>query len=183
MTVVEGAIVGDYFNIDADDLQTIQGIFDDMLTTFGSPCKVVYTTTETVCPNCIINPRTGESTNRYKSGGPVPFSAGEVCPVCDGTGKIPGTEQTATLTMVIDWIPKPWMNIDATTNNLIRIPAGMVSTRGFIADLPKIIQASYVILDSTNPLLANEYQLYGQPYITGAITGDRYFIAVWKKSE
>lgn len=175
--------MGDYFNIDSEDSETITGVFDDMLTEFGSPCKVIYTSTETICPNCIINPRTGESTNRYKEGGPVPFPLGEVCPVCNGKGRISGTASSDVLVLVIDWMPKPWFNLDGEASNLIRIPAGMVATRGFVTDISKILRSDYVILDTNNKFILNKYKLYGQPYVLGALTGNRYFLAVWKKVE
>jgi hypothetical protein len=180
---VGGVIVGQFFNISSEDLVIITGIFDDMLTTFGVPCKIVYKNTETTCPNCILNPRTGISMNKYKAGGPVPFIAGDTCPVCNGAGKIPGTETFDIITMSIDWEPKPWASIGGENSNLIRIPSGMVSTRGFIKDLPKVIRGDYCILDINDQYITNEYKLYGSPYVLGAITNNRYFIAVWKRIE
>lgn len=181
--------MGDYFNIPEEDRNFTIGVFDDMLTEFGKPCKLRYVSTETTCPNCIINPRTGESMNIYKPGGPVEFEEGEICPVCEGRGRIAGTETSDIITMTIDWTPKPWMDLGPTSGSktsegdrVVRVPSGMITTRGWTKDLPKVVRAENAIMDITNQYISNLYKLYGQPYILGAITNNRYFIAIWERS-
>lgn len=171
--------MGEYFEIEEDDVAYATGVFDDMLVEYGKPCKLSFQTTETVCPNCIVNPRTGESTNRYKTGGPLPFVAGEICPVCEGRGRIGGSGSYTLITMTIDWTPKAWMNIGAES---VRVPAGMVTTRGFMTDLPKVLRCSYAVLDINNPYTTNTFKLYGEPYSSGAFVKNRYFMAVWQRA-
>lgn len=167
------------FFIDSDDRTFLQNVFDDMLATtgFGKNCKVIYPLTETVCPNCIINPKTGESTNRYKTGGPQPFSNNEVCPVCEGKGRIRGTDQTEIIVMTIQWNYRPW-NLNNTD---VRSPSGFARTRGAIADLPKILRAASVVLDSDNTAMANNFKLYGKPTVLGPLSNNRYFLATWEE--
>jgi hypothetical protein len=176
---------GDFFSIDKEDLEVMTGIFDDMENTFSSVCKIIYKTTETICPNCIINPRTGESMNRYKTGGPIPFDAGEICPVCEGRGRVQDTSLSDLINMTIDWRPKPWMNLGQSNNSdqIVRIPSGTVTATGFSKDIPKILRADYVLLDIENQYITNKYKLSGDPYMFGSITNRRYFFSVWEKAE
>lgn len=180
--------MGDFFEIDEETKAYARGVFDDMLEAgnYGKPCTLSFQTTETICPNCIINPKTGESTNRYKVGGPVPFVSGEICPVCEGRGRIGGSGTYTVIYMSIDWLPKPWMNIGSGTGSeadrLIRVPSGMVTTRGFMTDLPAVLRCSYAILDIDNPYVTNSYKLYGEPYSVGSVVRNRYFYAVWERA-
>jgi hypothetical protein len=177
--------MGDFFTIPDDIKSYAAGVFDDSLREFGDVCKLTYESTEEVCPNCLVNPRTGESTGRYKDGGPVPFELGEVCPVCDGRGRVQGTGSFDLITMTIDWRPKPFLDIGsgsgAEGDRLVRVPGGAVVTRGFISDLPKVQRANYAILDINNQHLTNKFKLYGSPYPLGAIVKHRYFGAVWER--
>ena len=173
--------MGDYFNISADDMVTIAGTFDDMLTVFGKTCKLIYPHTETVCPNCIINTMTGFSTNTYKVGGPTPFIQGEVCPVCESKGYIDSSYLTDDITMVITWEPKEWLKNSLTDKNIVAMPGGFVLSRGMATDLSKVLKAERVFLDTSNPLIVNNYKLFGQPVLSGPITSNRYFIAMWER--
>jgi RNA polymerase subunit RPABC4/transcription elongation factor Spt4 len=51
-----------------------------------SKCLVV-TQTETICPNCVLDPTTQASSGKYKTGGPTPFTS-KICPVCAGRGRL-----------------------------------------------------------------------------------------------
>jgi hypothetical protein len=177
-----------YFNPSPEEIEFSKNIFDDMLEFYGKPCKLIYQGREQPCPNCIIDPRTRESTNLYKTGGPIPFPKGQHCPVCDGKGRLVGTGSSDLIKMTIEWNPKPWMNIGLTSgggnegDRLVRLPAGIVLSRGYIKDLPKILKADYCVLDITNPFSDNKFKLNGEPWVLGAFVKNRYFGAVWERS-
>jgi hypothetical protein len=178
--------MGSFFEIDEDDRAYAQGVFDDMIEQYGDDCKLTYAATEEVCPNCIVNPKTGESTGRYKEDGPVPFELGEVCPVCDGRGRIQGTGSYDIIKLTIDWNPKPYMNIGSGTgaegDRLVRVAGGMVFTRGFLTDLPKVLKADYIIFDVNNQYQTNQFKLYGDPFPLGGFVKRRYFGAIWERA-
>lgn len=170
--------MGNFFEISEESRAYAMGVFDDMLNDWaGKPCKLIYESTETSCPNCIIDPKTKESTNRYKTGGPIPFPKGEICPVCEGRGRIQGTATSDLIIMSIDWTAKTWVNMGQP----VKLPAGTVMTRGFYTDLPKVLRADYVFLDINNNYLNSQYKLWGEPYIPGFTVKNRYFIAYWQR--
>ncbi len=177
--------MGKFFELPSDSMEFAKGMFDDMLNDWsGKRCRLVYKITEQVCPNCIINPRTQESTNRYKTGGPIPFPNGQICPVCDGRGRIASTGLSDIIKMSIDWSPKAWLNtsIGANAPDKVRLPGGLVTTRGFLSDLPKILQADYVLLDIDSQYLTNQFKLYGEPIVPGATVKYAYFMAIWQRA-
>ena len=49
------------------------------------------TTNLNVCPNCIYDVSLKKSSGKYKSGGPVPFVLGKICPYCNGVESYPYT--------------------------------------------------------------------------------------------
>lgn len=171
-----------YDDIDPEDIAYVKQVWDDTITTWGKPCKLVYSGKETICPNCIVNTQTGQSTNRYKPGGPVPFPRGEICPVCNGTGKITGTDNYDIATFMIDWEPKNWQIVLATTNNTPRIPGAVAATQGFVTDLPKVIRADYVILDIESNYTSNRYTLAKEPISIYNFIRNRYFMAYWVRA-
>lgn len=76
------------------------------------PCTLTYGGTKyTECPNCIFDAVTSKSTNRYKSGGPVPFYQGP-CPYCAGVGRIQLAPATETLYLMVVWDSKRWLLSD-----------------------------------------------------------------------
>lgn len=180
--------MGKLFDLDPETLKIAQDAFDDLLdqSNLGKPCKLVYSSTTTICPNCIVNRNTGLSTNRYKVGGPIPFVDGEICPVCEGSGKLVGTEGFDIVTLLIDWNPKPWLNVVGNAgdapDSVVRIPNGAITTRGYMTDLPKIIKADYAVMDVNNNYMNNHFVLSGEPISPGNIVKNRYFTAVWKRA-
>lgn len=172
------------FSVPSDSLTFAQSVFDDMLNNWdGKPCQLFYAETQQVCPNCIINPATRVSTNRYNGTGPQPFPTGQTCPVCNGRGFIINTAKSDTITMAVDWTPKPWMNVGPAGGTVLRVPGGMVTSRGFVTDLPKVIRADYAFLDTSNTTITNRFKLYGKPFVSGATVTNRYFMAIWQRAE
>jgi len=103
-------------------------------------CILLYPPRRTECPNCIVNPLTGSSSGRYKSGGPIVFANGQICPYCQGQG-FTNTETTETIKMLIDWEPKPYINIlknpDDTT---VCLPGSIIKIQAAIANINKVRQ-------------------------------------------
>lgn len=81
-----------------------QGI-DALITTLGKNCRLIYSPKVTPCTNCIYDPIGKKSSNRYKTGGPVPFPNGSICPVCGGVGNISEPAEEI-IVMVVQWNPK-----------------------------------------------------------------------------
>lgn len=54
----------------------------------------------------------------------------------------------------------------------------LVMAKGFIADMPKVIQAKYIILDYQNAKYENNrFAIWGEPVVQGNIIQTKYFNA------
>jgi hypothetical protein len=154
---------------------------DNGLTTL---CKLVYDIAPSkqnmLCDNCIFDPISQLSSNRYNSTGPVPFDDA-VCPICLGSGYT--TKQTLDnkyeekLYLAVLSDSKYFMKINTQTTN---IPDGTIQTICSIDHLQKIMNASYLIIDE--PKLSSyanySYQRAGSPNFDG-FGDNRYIITMW----
>jgi hypothetical protein len=94
-------------------------------------CITIYKTdAQTDCPNCLYDSVNQESTGKYKTGGPIPFTVGR-CPYCKGRGYL-RTPRKKTIKVLITWRPRPSGMISAGTlfteagkesDNTVRIKA------------------------------------------------------------
>lgn len=168
------------FELDDETLATVENGIDTLINQLGKDCQIIYEPQKQVCPNCIFDPNANRSTNVYNGVGPKPFQSGK-CPVCKGVGFLPGSGvMTDVVRFLIDWQPKPWNFVDPNLN--VKVPQGLVQTKGFVADMPKVMQAKYIIIDYKNTgLTNNRFILWGEPTIQGNIVKSRYFVARWQR--
>ena len=131
------------FNIPSTIIDEYEWVADSFIDSMGIPCKLVYPPKMSECTNCYIDNTTGRSSNIYKSGGPLPFQNHQICPLCEGRGRL-SLEETDNITLRVYWTPKDWYNIGLK----IESPDGVAMTIGYINDLPKIERADYIILNS-----------------------------------
>jgi hypothetical protein len=130
---------------------------------------------KTQCPNCIIDPISGKSSGRYKSGGDINFTYGQLCPICNGVGfNYQTNEELIDLLVVYDY--KKWINFNINTN----IPTGMIQTIAKFSDLEKLQKANTLILDvNTGYIPSNEYVRDSEPQPIGLGNSD-YLYMYWK---
>lgn len=175
--------VGKVFTLTPDIVQLASDAFDDMLFQLGKPCQLFYPSNDTICPNCIINPKNGLSTGRYKVGGPIPFAIGTTCPVCEGKGMIAGTADSYTTTFQLDWEIKPWMNLWASGQSngdkLARTPGSFVTIKGFVEDIIRVSRCDYAVMDINANYTGNKFRLLTEPITAGSIPKNRYFECTW----
>lgn len=140
------------------------------------PCKLISKDKKkSKCPNCIIDPITGKSSGRYKSGGQINFPYGQLCPVCNGIGfKYNTTEDTIDLLVIHDY--KKWINFNTNAN----IPDGMIQTVAKFTDLQKLQKANTLIVDTSAEYIpSNEYIRDSEPQPIGLGNSD-YLYTYWK---
>lgn len=128
-----------------------------------------------ICPNCIYDPGLKKSSNKYKTGGPIPFALGQICPYCYGAG-LNGEEKKEIVYLAVIADNKKWINPPIN----IAIPDNMIQTISSKDHYDSFRQCKdlTLILNATgsNPT----YNLYIDP--TPAGLGDsNYIIAMWKK--
>lgn len=176
--------MADLFTLTQDIRDIGEQAINALINQLGKTCKVIYESgLGQQCPNCFFDVANQRSTNKYNGTGPRAFTSGK-CPVCRGSGFLPETTTSSdTLILLIDWQPKSWTLIDTLTSLQGVTPNGgkiskgdLVSAKGYIADMPKVIQSKYIILDYQNAKYENNrFMLWGEPVVQGNIVQTKYF--------
>lgn len=159
------------------NLQSIYNTQMDLLlssTGLTTECELNYgVTNKQICPNCIYDPGLKKSSNKYKTGGPVPFALGQMCPYCYGVGWS-GEEKTETVYLAVIADNKKWINPPpniAISDNMIQT----ISSKIYYDKFKQCKDMTLVYGSGKNP----KYNLYNDP--TPAGLGDsNYIIAMWK---
>lgn len=166
--------------IDFDGLQNLYNSQMDMLlANTGLATEVTFVfgiTKKNICPNCIFDVNLKKSSNKYKSGGPTPFSLGQICPYCNGIGYY-GETKNETGYLAVIWDYKKWINPPTNT----AIPDGMIQTICNKTYLPSIRQCKELIVNYPgNNNKKHKFELYGEPNPNG-LGDNNYVICMWKK--
>jgi hypothetical protein len=122
-----------------------------------------------------VRPVGAGSTNTYRNGGPAPFTFG-LCPLCGGNG-YRETEVSDNIQLRIYWNKADWIKIGTTIN--IADASAMII--GFMADVPKLLNATEIILVREQNELNCRSVLLGPPYPHG-FGRDTYFMAYVKSA-
>lgn len=141
------------------------------------PCTIVYeNSAKEECINCEIDPLSKRSSGIYKSGGPVPFTDGNICPYCGGIGFLQSSkEECVNLLVLFDY--KTWINFKSD----VKAPDGMIQTICGIDLLPKIKNANRLIVDNNlNGLTRNIFTRDSDPEPAG-LGDNQYIFTFWKK--
>lgn len=140
-------------------------------------CTLIYGITKgTDCPNCIYSPMLGASSNKYQSGGPIPFTFGK-CPYCKGIGKLDVESSTdINLALIFDyksWIPGLSTNIQS--------PEGFVQSISGFETLEDLKNAKELLVkDGIEEYIRYRFERYSEPEPCGL--GSHSFIStLWKR--
>lgn len=152
---------------------------DTMIEELGKNCLLFLPPDPEKCPNCHFDSIQGKSSGKYNGTGPRPFTR-PPCPVCRGTGLDPDVrEKTAVVKFLVEWNQKAFVTIQPG----IQLPQGVVQTKGFISDMPLVIQSTKIIIDYENAKFSShEFVKRGEPIPQGNIVPSRYFVAFWERS-
>lgn len=176
--IVEGENVRDCmcdFEIPAELIDLHESGVGSLITNLGVPCTLYYPPKKTQCPNCEFDARTKKSANIYRAGGPISFTAG-ACPYCNGVG-FKEEEASDNIQMSIYWSHRDWHDIGVQ----IEKPDGVIQSRGFIEDLPKIKKCNQMEPNlKTNQAIKYRYKLKGEPVPHG-FRQQKYFLAFWER--
>lgn len=139
------------------------------------PCKLKYSgTSQTLCSNCIFDPISKRSANKFKLSGSVPFGDGQICPVCSGRGLSQfDSEETVHMAVIFD--SKYFMKWGSDT---IRIPDGVIQTICSSSLISKLKNTSQISV-TVNSNLFN-YTRLTEPQPAGL--GDtNYILTLWQR--
>ena len=169
-------MAGRVFTVDNAIRTLAYNAFADLIDQLGKPCELVYPPKMEACANCLPDPIGKKSSNRYRNGGPYPFPMGSICPVCGGEG-YRAIEISDTVTLLINEDPKSFQSFGN-----VDIPQGTVQTKGFIANLPKVLKCAYLIKDiNIKPYIEYRYKLAGEPLVPANIAPGKIFVANWTR--
>ena len=155
--------------VSQDDINTMSQCFDDLINILGSPCIVYYPPKQQPCGNCNFSPLTKKSSGIFRNGGPMPFPANGLCPLCSGAGT-QSIEVSETITCVVYFDGGLFKKGNVDT---VKIPGGMIEIKGFFKDAYKIQRANYILPAGQNI----KYRLTGDTIPINEIVKNRYFIA------
>ena len=156
-----------------------KSFIDELLLSSGLslPCQLIYEgSVFTECPNCYVDPLSHKSSNRYKSGGPISFVDGQICPNCRGLG---GTYQQVsdTLDLLVLHNYKMWVGFDFKVHS----PEGMVQTISKLADYTKIKNCNKIIIDTNIQDYTQAYYQRASESSPQGFGESSYFFTMWKK--
>lgn len=157
--------------------QAIDGILSNG--SLAVPCTINYGSSNTrLCTNCVYDPISNRSLNKYNQTGLAPFSEGMICPVCNGYGSI-DTASTEVVPLAVLFDSKYWLNWNSKAVN---VSDGMIQTICNISLLPKIKNAQSITIDKNISNYANYiYNRIGEPEPCG-LGDNRYIITMWQKA-
>lgn len=157
--------------------QAIDGILSNGA--LAVPCTINYGSSNRIlCTNCIHDPISTRSLNKYNNTGPAPFAEGMICPVCNGEG-FRDSASTEVVNLAVLFDSKYWLNWNSKSLN---ISDGMIQTICNISLLPKIKNAQSIVVDRNVSNYGNYiYSRIGEPELCG-LGDNRYIITMWQKS-
>lgn len=144
------------------------------------PCRLEYGTTNfTDCPNCLFDAVRNRSANIYTVGGPIPFTDGQICPYCHGSGRVQSDPTTETIELVVIFDPKDWINVGR-----VNTADGRIQTVSlFSTTAAKLKRASTIVVGTdVENIERYKYERIGE--VTPCGFGSSSFVSVmWKKIE
>jgi hypothetical protein len=150
------------------------------------PCRLIFGDTQfTVCPNCIPDPVTRKSSNKYNGTGPRPFNDGQICPMCNGQSRIP-TDNTEDIDIMVIFDSKQFINFGQMKSLgggklNVNSPQSYVQSMCKIVLAPKIMKAKELIIDtSTETITTNRYIKASYPEYIG-LGASSYILTMWER--
>jgi len=137
-----------------------------------SPCDLVFGNTRfTACVNCL--------NGTYKAGGPIPFPAGKICPLCVGQPCQPVLETECFSLMVIQ-DPKQWRLVSKTLAGPA-IKTGYLETMCRIELTNKLRACEYIIPNKCDACINGaHFKRTGEPLFIG-LGKPNYIIIGWER--
>ncbi len=149
--------------------------FDYVLDEKGKTCRLFYEGEWEACA-CAADDIGNKPHNHNTDGGPIPIHS--VCHLCGDTGQRV-KEVYDDIKMTIDWTPKQYKY-----SGNVRIPDGAIVSRGYLSDMPKVLNCIKMQIMDTDIAVYRNYlfKLYGEPSDRFGFIPGRYFIAVWSRA-
>lgn len=132
---------------------TFATLLDQLLVDLGRQILLVLKPTVIDCPNCSYLTATGKSNNIHNASNPNPtgplnraFANGQICPVCNGQGKLK-TPRTTNYTATIS---KKFKEREIMEAGIGKFDNTMLKTNTVITSLSDIEECTSAIIDGKN---------------------------------
>ena len=159
-----------YFNQSIDSILQAGALSISCTLTFDNNAS------KRLCNNCVYDPISKVSTNRYNNQGPQPFAEYTICPVCLGRGEIEGTIQQKKLDLGVIFDSKYFVN----TNKNVQIPDGTIQTICSSLYMTDIKNCTSLIVNNKNQYGLYYYERANDPTLCGLGSTD-YIITMWNR--
>lgn len=144
-------------------------------------CKLLYSNNQpSICPNCIFDPISNRSLNKYNGSGPSPFTEFSICPICNGTG-FNTTRQEELVYLAVLFDSKYWFNWN-NKSNTIRVPGGSVQTICTSDLLPKLRNADKILIDTSKETYGSYYYTRANDPEFAGFGDTRYIFTIWHRA-
>ena len=159
MNIFSGIISSDFKQLFTDAISAL--LYDSSCTL---PCTLYYGITKYEdCSNCIYDAIGQKSSNRFQSGGPLPFPFGGICPMCSGKGKR-GAETSENLELMVIFDSKQFVNLGGVAN-----PEGTIQVVTFADRSDKLSRAKEMTVSSD--VATSRYERASSPQPCGLGNG------------
>ena len=126
------------FVIKDSQIATYQSGINAIIDQLGKWVIAISPPKYTMCPNCKFDASRGRSSGIYKTDNPnpsgplnKPFAAGQVCPVCQGAGKIQSSQNRTQFKATTLWNPKEDYYTDNAGKTMM-FPDGTCKIKSYI---------------------------------------------------
>ena len=145
------------FNITEQLIRTYQEGIDAIIEQLGKKVILVMPQDDDLCPNCFYDGRNQRSSGRYKSSNPnppgplnKPFKNGQICPVCQGRGKITqGDKETIEIKATVKWSPEELLSTNA---GKIILPTNICKVKTYATHAENFKNAVDIYIASEEPV-------------------------------
>ena len=153
-------------------IQTMTDAIDDLVSQLSRDSRLYY---PPKIENCSCTDTIGQKpSGRASHGGPIPIPNLTGCPFCGGSGKRE-VEQSEIIQLLITADP-------ARYDDPNRIPGGILITRTYLYNLPKIKMCRYMkVTGDVGRYGDTRYFLLGEPVDDFKIAQNKYLICYWER--
>ena len=143
---------------------------------FNRTCTLVYPERKDRCGNCITNTIGGRSVNTYRTGGPISFNRGSLCPLCGGKG-YKAVEETKNVELRVYRNRRDFINVGFNVD----IPNNVIQTVGLMSDYDDLTKAKELLID-VGAYNQGRYKRISEPFVQGFKQNPtQYIVLFWER--
>ena len=160
-------------------LKIPNSVFDKLneaILLFNRTCTLVYPEKQERCSNCFTNTIGGRSVNSYRSGGPIAFNRGTLCPLCGGKG-VKEVESTASVELRVYYNRRDFIDVGFEAD----VPNNIIQTVGLMSDYAKITKAKELLVP-VGAYNQGRYKRLSEPFPQGFKQNPtQYIVIFWER--